>query len=313
LAGVTNTNGFETHPGAQYIQSYTLTADRQLDNSTTLEATYIGSRGTHLGQRYDINQPFRATYYHGSFPRPYTGFGTIYYYGFGGNSVYNGGMLTLRRRFRNGFFYGGTYTYAKSIDDASQVAGSSTGGYVGVQNARDLATERGRSDWDTGHTLSAFGSYLLPWRNRLLRGWSISATLLAYTGQPFTPQLANANLNLGEATRPDRVGKGEPANPTPNDWFNLSAFPAVPVGGFRFGNSGRNILDAPGSVTLNGAISRAFRFTERVRAQLRCEAMNLPNHANFGIPVDTVDTKNAGQILSADAGRSVQLGVRVQF
>lgn len=313
LPGVTNVNGFETHPGAQYIQSYTLSVDRQLDSDTTIEADYIGSRGTHLGQRYDRNQPFRAASYNGNFPRPYTGFGTINYYGFGANSVYNGGTLLLRRHFRHGFFYGMAYTYAKSIDDASQVSGSGSGGYAGAQNSRDLAAERGRSDWDTGHTVSAFGAYLLPWRHPLLSGWSVSATALAYTGQPFTPQLANANLNLGEASRPDRIASGKLANPTPNGWFNLAAFVPVSAGAFRFGNSGRNILDAPGSVTFNAALSRAFRFSERVRAQIRCEAINLPNHPNFGIPVDAVDTKNAGEILSSDAGRSVQVGVRVQF
>jgi hypothetical protein len=313
LPGVTNTNGFDTNPGAQYVESYTLSADRQLDADTTLEADYVGSRGTHLGQRYDVNQPFRAAVYNGNFPRPYTGFGTINYYGFGANSVYNGGTLMLHRRFRRGFFYGATYTYAKSIDDASQVSGSGSGGYAGAQNSRDLAAERGRSDWDTGHTVSAFGSYLLPWHHPLLSGWSLSATVLAYTGQPFTPQLANANLNLGEASRPDRIVSGKLANPTPNDWFSVAAFLPVPMGAFRFGNSGRNILDGPGSMTLNAALSRAFQFSDRVRAQLRCEAINLPNHPNFGIPVDTVDTKNAGQILSADAGRSLQLGLRVQF
>jgi hypothetical protein len=313
LPGVTNANGFDTHPGAQYVQSYTLSVDRQLGADTTIEIDYIGSRGTHLGQRYDANQPFRASYYNGNFPRPYPGFGTVNFYSFGANSVYNGATLLLRRRWRHGFYYGATYTYAKSIDDASQVSGNSTGGYPGVQDARDLAAERGRSDWDTGHTFTAYGSYLLPWRNPLLRGWSISTSALIYTGQPFTPRLANANLTLGEATRPDRIGSGKLANPTANDWFDVSAFPLVPLGTFRFGNSGRNILDAPGSMTINAAISRSIQLSERVRAQFRCEAFNVPNRANFGIPVDTVDSKNAGQILSADSGRNIQFGVRLWF
>jgi len=313
LPGITNANGFDTHPGAQYVQSYTLSVDRQLGADTTIEVDYIGSRGTHLGQRYDLNQPFRASIYNGNFPRPYAGFGTINYYSFGANSVYNGATLLLRRRWHRGLYYGITYTYAKSIDDASQVSGSSTGGYAGVQDARSLAAERGRSDWDTGHTFTAYGSYALPWRNRLLHGWSISSSALLYTGQPFTPRLANANLTLGEATRPDRVSSGKLANPTANDWFNVSAFPLVPLGTFRFGNSGRNILDAPGSITINAALARSFRLSERVRAQFRCEAINVPNHANLGVPVDTVDSKNAGQILTADSGRSIQFGVRLWF
>jgi len=313
LPGVTNANGFETHPGAQYVQSFTLSLDRQLSSNTTIELDYIGSTGTHLGQRYDINQPFRAAYYNGSFPRPYAGFGTINYYGFGANSVYNGATLLFRRRWHHGIFYGVTYTYAKSIDDASQVSGSSSGGYPGVQNSRDLAAERGRSDWDTGHTFTAYGAYTPQWHSRLLRNWTISTSALMYTGPPFTPRLGNANLTLGEATRPNRIASGKLANPTPNDWFNLSAFPLVPLGVFQFGNSGRNILDAPGSVTINAALARGFQLSERTRVQFRCEALNVPNHANLGIPVDTVDSKNAGQILSADPGRSIQFGVRLSF
>ncbi len=313
LPGVTNANGFDTHPGAQYVQSYTLSVDRQLGADTTLEIDYIGSRGTHLGQRYDLNQPFRGAMYNGNFPRPYQGFGTINYYSFGANSVYNGATLFLHRRWRHGLYYGVTYTYAKSIDDASQVSGSSTGGYAGVQNSRDLGAERGRSDWDTGHTFTAYGSYALPGRSRLLHGWSVSTTALLYTGQPFTPRLANANLTLGEATRPDRTASGKLANPTANEWFDVSAFPLVPLGTFRFGNSGRNILDAPGSITVNAAIARSFQLSEGVRTQFRCEVMNAPNHANLGVPVDTVDSKNAGQILTADSGRSIQFGVRLWF
>lgn len=313
LPGVTNANGFETHPGAQYVESYTLSIDRQLGENTTVEFDYIGSRGTHLGQRYDINQPFRAASYNGNFPRPYPGFGTINYYGFGANSVYNGGTLMLRRPWRRGIYYGLTYTYAKSIDDASQVSGSSIGGYPGVQNSRDLAAERGRSDWDTGHTFTAYSSYTPLFQSRALRGWSISTSALLYTGQPFTPQLANANLNLGEANRPDRAGSGKLANPSVADWFDVSAFPLIPAGAFRFGDSGRNILDAPGSITINTAVSRNFYFSDGVRLQFRCEAINVPNHPNFGIPVDTVDSKNAGQILSANPGRSIQFGMRVWF
>jgi hypothetical protein len=46
---------------------------------------------------------------------------------------------------------------------------------------------------------------------------------------------------------------------------------------------------------------------------VRCEAVNFLNHANFGLPVNYVDAKNAGQILSADGARVVQVGVRVRF
>jgi hypothetical protein len=232
-----------------------------------LELEYAGSRGTHLEQQYDINQPFRTAALqlpNGSFPRPFSGFGSINFYDFGSNSVYNSGSIALRRSWRNGFFYGVSYVFAKSIDDASQAAGSSQGDYPGVQNSRDLAAERGRSDWDTKHSLLLFGYYSLPFRaNRWIRGWQVSTTGRFYSGQPFTPRVANANLNLGEADRPDRIANGDLSNPTVQDWFNLSAFPVVARRAYRFGNSGRNIIDGPGSATVNAALLKNFRLPER--------------------------------------------------
>jgi hypothetical protein len=317
LPGVTNVNGMTLHPRPQYLQSYTVSIERQIDSATMLEVDYAGSRGTHLAERYDVNQPYRTLAQrlpNGTFPRPYGAFGTINFYGFGGNSVYNEGSVMLRRRFQRGLFYGITYVFSKSIDNASQVSGNSAGDYPGAQDSRDLLAERGRSDWDTGHSLMVFGSYNLPFRtNPLLRRWQISTTTRLYTGQPFTPRLANSNLTLGEANRPDRIGKGTLPDPNVNNWFDLSAFPPVARGAFRFGDSGRNILDGPGNITVNGALIRSFRVADRVNLYFRGEAINVLNHANLGLPVNYVDVRNAGQILTADAGRVIQFGFRLQF
>jgi hypothetical protein len=310
LPGVTNANGFDSRPGAQYVASYTVSIDQQIGAGTTLEIDYIGSRGTHLGQRFDLNQAFRGPA--GSL-RPYSGFGTINFYSFGANSVYNGGMLTVRRRYRRGFYFGATYVYSKSIDDASQVSGSSQGDYPGAQSSRNLAAERGRSDWDTGHSVAGFAGWALPFRGRLLRNWVLSTDARAYTGQPFTPRVASANLTLGEAGRPDRIGSGSLASPGAARWFDVSAFPAVPASAYRFGMSGRNILDGPGALYWNAALARNLKLSDRLTAQVRCEALNFLNHANFGLPVNYVDAKNAGQILSADGARIVQFGVRLRF
>jgi hypothetical protein len=317
LPGVTNVNGVTLHPQAQYLQSYNVSIERQLRSLAMLEIDYAGSRGTHLAQRYDLNQPFRTLAFrqpNGSFPRPFGAFGTINFYGFGANSVYNEGSVTLRRRSQGGLFYGVTYVFSKSIDNASQVSGSSAGDYPGAQDSRDLAAERGRSDWDTGHSLLVFGSYSLPFRSSvLLRRWQVSTNTRLYTGQPFTPRVANSNLTLGEANRPDRIGKGTLPDPSVAQWFDLSAFPAVPRGAFRFGDSGRNILDGPGNITVNAALIRSFRVADRVNLYFRCEAINALNHPNFGLPVNYVDVRNAGEILSADAGRVIQFGFRLQY
>ena len=95
------------------------------------------------------------------------------------------------------------------------------------------------------------------------------------SGQPFTPRVSNAVLDNGEANRPDRIGNGKLSNPTPERWFDTSAFVPVPLGAFRFGNSGRNILDGPGQVNMNLALSRRFRVYESHAFQLRSGGVQL--------------------------------------
>ena len=81
----------------------------------------------------------------------------------------------------------------------------------------------------------------------------------------------------------------------------------------RFGNSGRNILDGPGAVTVNTSVSRRFRLSERMLLQFRCEAFNLPNHPNFLLPENNVDLATAGTIKTAKNNRNLQAGLRVEF
>jgi len=179
-----------------------------------------------------------------------------------------------------------------------------------VQDVRDLNEERGRSDFDIRHALTAALSAAAPWRNVFARGWQLSGTAILYSGQPFTPQLSNVNLNAGEANRPDRIAKGALSHATPDRWFDLSAFPPVPTGAFRFGNSGRNIL---GSAQINLSLNRNFLVKEQRRLQLRWEVFNVLNHANFGVPKDKVNESNAGSIVMARDARLMQFGLRYSF
>ncbi|MBM3748875.1 MAG: hypothetical protein FJW34_24160 [Acidobacteria bacterium] len=317
LEGVNATFGHELRPPAQSLQSWHLTGERQLGTDAAVEIAYVGSKGTHLARRYNLNQPIRVPELrlpNGNFPRPYSGFNDITYYSYGSNSIYNAGMISLRRRFAGAMFYRASYIFSKSIDDASQIVGSGDGGYSGAQDARNLKLERGRSDFDTGHSLLVSFSYETPRRlRRWLRGWQLATTSRLYTGQPLTAKTSNVDLNLGEANRPDRVRKGRLEKRTPERWFDLAAFPVVPLGAYRMGTSGRNILDGPGAVTANLSLSKRFRAGERGSVQFRAEAYNFINHANLNLPNVNVNAINGGVITGAAAGRVIQLGLRYQY
>jgi hypothetical protein len=316
LNGVLTPNGFQVKPTPQYLQSWNLTVERDLGRSMALEVGYVGSKGTHLGRKYNINQPFRVPSLRvgTTFPRPISGFNDIDYYSFGGNSSYQSGMFTLRKRTARGLFYRFNYVYSKSIDWASQIADSSDGGIGQPQNSRCLRCERGRSDWDRGHSVTALFLYDLPLgRYAVARNWQVSGTTRFQTGPPLTVLVSNPQLDQGEANRPDRIAKGTLTNPTPEMWYDKAAFEVVPGSAFRFGTAGRNILDAPGLAELNMSLSRRFRIGERYTAQFRGEAFNTLNHPNFELPNQNVNAPAGGTITSTRTPRLFQLGLRLQF
>ncbi|MFB3826182.1 MAG: TonB-dependent receptor domain-containing protein [Bryobacteraceae bacterium] len=318
VQGVNNANAYEIHPSPQYLQGWNATIEHELYRSVALEAAYVGSKGTHLARKYNINQPFRRPELQlpgGGFPRPFQEFNNISMYSFGSNSIYNAGMLSLRKRFSKGSFFRLNYVYSKSIDSASQADGAADGGFPGAQDARNLGLERGRSDWDNGHAVTMNFVSELPWmaRNRWLGGWQLAGSGRLYTGQPFTLRTANAQEDQGEATRPDRVRKGTVENPTADRWYDVAAFPLVPAGSYRFGNSGRNVLDGPGFAGVNLSMMKKFRVRERDHLQFRWEVFNVVNHANLELPVNDVDLKNAGTIVRADPARIMQFGLKYVF
>lgn len=312
FSGVTGSYGQENpEPQSQYMQSWNLTIERDF-KGTVLEIAYAGSKGTHLQRRYDINQQGRS--YETRNIRPYPFFGSIQIINDGANSIYNSGQLTVRRRFSKQLFVRASYTFAKSIDESSNTGGTIQYNFSSAQDSRNLKLERGRSDFDIGHTFA--GSFI--WtpqfsRHWLATGWQIAGTSTIYTGPPFTPRVANVSYSAGEATRPDRIAKGTVPNPSPDRWYDRTAFPVVPTGSYRFGNSGRNILDGPGSIIINMSVSRRIRLAESRSLQFRAESFNLPNHPNFGLPENNVNVISAATINRAKNNRNLQLGLRLEF
>lgn len=98
---------------------------------------------------------------------------------------------------------------------------------------------------------------------------------------------------------------------TPNAYFvNPSGY------GVHFGTLGRNLFRGPWFNGLDGALMKNFRVTEGLHMQLRAEALNLDNHANFDGVNSNLNSGSFGkaQILVGNApSRRLQLGVRITF
>jgi hypothetical protein len=289
-----------------------MTIEREIAHGTVLELAYAGSKGTHLERRYDVNQNYREFALRNL--KPFPAFSSINIIADQSNSIYNSGSLTLRRRLSNQLFIRAAYTYAKSLDETSNTGGTIQYNFPIAQDSRDLAAERGRSDFDIGHSFAA--SFV--WapklgHSALLRDWQLSGTSTIYTGPPFTPKLGTVDFTNGSASRPDRLSKGTLDNPTVDQWFDRTAFPIVPLGSYRFGTSGRNILDGPGTFQINAGFSRKIKFAEAKALQLRADALNVLNHPNFNLPENRVDILSGGTISRAKGNRSLTLGARLEF
>jgi len=98
-----------------------------------------------------------------------------------------------------------------------------------------------------------------------------------------------------------------------DQWFDRTMFPVVPLAAYRFGSSGRNTLDGPGTLMVNMSLSRRITLRESMALQLRLESFNLPNHPNFNLPENRVDIISGGTITRAKNNRDLQVGARLEF
>ena len=100
---------------------------------------------------------------------------------------------------------------------------------------------------------------------------------------------------------------------TVDQWFNTSAFTAVPSG--VFGNERRNQLRGPGYKSFDMTIQRNITFGSRYVATLRWDAFNLFNTTNLGLPNRNLSGGSSFGTISSLAGdaRIMQLAVRFGF
>jgi hypothetical protein len=310
---------FQRNLRTPYIQQWNFGIQRQLGKSRVLEVAYVGSKGTRLIDSRNINQPQPSINQQNPGPNPF--FSDIDIIESQANSIYHSFQARLEQRLSKGLSALASYTYSKSIDDASGFF-STTGDPNFPQNSYDLSAERGRSDFDIRHRFTLSYAYDLPIArgHRWLGGWQSFGVLTFQTGRPFTVALLKdydntntgiGNLGFGANDRPNVVGNPRLSNPAPQMWFNTRAFAIPPPG--RFGNSGRNILDGPGTQTVNFSIVKNTAFTERLTMQFRTEFFNLLDHNNFNQPDNFVGSPTFGQIVSAQDPRRIQFGLKFLF
>jgi len=336
-----------------YIQSYNFNIQQQMASKWSLMVGYFGSKGTHLRTRVNLNQlpgvgglrPFQSATIPG---QPTRALGNISDNVSIGNSRYNALWVTSNLNSWHGLQFNANYTFSKSLDYTSQ-----NGQGIVLQDSLNPAGDRGLSDFNARHRYSMNFLYGLPFkRNRLLEGWQAGSIIQWQTGNPVNLFSSGLNALTGLATlRPDQVGPIRIVNQVitsgpqtgniqwfanslcdganPNSLTNpcSSATFALPTGGgLHFGNFGRNVIIGPGFSNVDFSLIKRTKITERFSNELRIEAFDVFNHANFGqpgrgaqlvggLPVSTFGVISSTRFLPGDSGsaRQLQFAVKLIF
>jgi hypothetical protein len=239
-----------------------------------------------------------------------------------GNSNYHGLQMMARQRSSAGLELLASYTWSKALSDNVGYYG---GGWVEVadsgayrQNAYDRRAEYGPAFFDARHNLAVSAVYE---PQAFLQGWGLASLLTAHTGFPVTVIMGGGGPcgcggsrqgTLGYE-RPDRVGSGRVASPSPDRWIDIDAF-RTPAPG-TFGNSGVGILRAPGYFNWDVALSRRLELSPRTRLTLKLQAFNVLNRPNLGPPGrDISDPASFGTVTTTiDGPRELELSLKLEF
>jgi hypothetical protein len=303
---------------------------REIGTGFTAQVGYVGTRAEAQQGFVNINASAPGT---GNAGRPLARFGIVSDL----NSTepykpawYNGLQSELRWR-RSGAQVGVTYTLSKAMNYQDNDANPR------IQWKPSAELNRGPAGFDRTHNLQTFWVWDLPfgsnqrWANgggiasALAAGWQINGVLSVMSGTPFSIVQGSAgNLQAGGSGQvPDQVKDAEILGGTGRGnqprWFDTTAFQQVniPAGQEqRFGNVHRNSLRGPGFYNLDLGLFRTIPFGGRTRLQLRFEAINALNHANFANPGGDISNSGTFGVISSTTGtgeRNLRFGARFSF
>ncbi|HEV2522829.1 MAG TPA: carboxypeptidase regulatory-like domain-containing protein [Candidatus Acidoferrales bacterium] len=242
-----------------------------------------------------------------------------------GNSNYNALQVTVRSSIKD-LTYSLSYTYSKSIDQASSISDA--------VDPYNFNFTRALSAWNLKHNFVATYDYRLPLQRlahrfrRALEGWEISGVTRAASGFPVTLSTNGDNSLQGSSPNgvnnryldlPAFAGQSLKINSNPRanglQYFNPGAFTSNAIG--TPGNVARRFFSGPGMFNTDAVLRRNFQIREGKVLQLRLEVFNLFNHVQFFGPAavngDVDNTQLFGKVQNSAAPRLMQLAAKFTF
>ena len=324
--------GYPQNLNRGYIQSWNFTVQRELPWKFTGQAGYVATRS--IRQLGLVDQNAGQVIGAGDEGKPLLQrFGrtasTVFLQPLG-NGHYDSLQAQLSRRFSAGLSLNVNYTWGKAINVITNSSNTPN-----VQAAPYFSRNRALTDVDRTHNVGITNVWEIPmgpgrrWLNdkgiasQILGGWQINNMISIMSGTPFSVLADDTSLNLPGSTQTadqvmtnvaklGRVWRGTP-------FYDPTAFADVTEA--RFGNTGYNILRAPGVFNWDFGLTREFSFSDRLRLQFRAEAFNFTNTPHLAAPDNFVgDGADFMTITSVqDLGREgiderqFRLGLRLIF
>ncbi len=306
------------------VRQWSVTAEQAFGGRDVFSVSYVGSTGRRLLRR-ELGAPVSSESLQIALVTNH------------GLSDYHGMQLQYRLRMRSGMNGLFSYSWSHSIDNSS-----SDSALHWVSGTWKAARDRGSSDFDVRHSLSAALSYTIKprsgsWLRRVQGGWELDGIVKARSGFPITALSSEFALGIGfaNAFRPNLVS-GQPvwvrdASSPAGRKLNPAAFGQQAAG--TQGNLGRNSLYGFSMAQADLALRRQIRVSDRVGLQFRVEVFNALNQPNFADPIRSLASPLFGQtpsllnlmlgtgspgsgltpVFQTGGSRSVQVVARFQF
>jgi hypothetical protein len=198
------------------------TMEYQFDNSTSLQAGYVGQKGTHLVAPVEANQPLPgtgpfSTWTNLNLRRPLINklpnLGNVARTESSATMDYHSLQVVGRRKFAAGFDFLASYTFGKTLTDNLGYYGSGLTAGEGAywQNAYDRKSNRGPAFFDIRSNFTVAGSWFVPVgkgkqfgggmnkvADLIIGGWNANYSVATRTGLPITVRALD---QTGQAVR----------------------------------------------------------------------------------------------------------------
>jgi hypothetical protein len=331
-----------------YVQQASFGPQVQLNPSTVLEINWVGNWGRKMNRLRNANQGVVTGYASPTAALvqfPYANLNTqtstvagagqhafLEYATNDGTTSYNGLEVSARRNLSRGLGYQLSYTWSHGFTDyVDNLTGGST-----PQNAYDYEHEASNSPFDQTHRFVASGQWMLPIgkghkllnydsvTSRLIGGWQLNTIITLQTGTPFSASASDKSQTGGShAAYPNCVGdpfagatndRSQVVNKNSTERFlSISGFAQPGVG--TFGSCRPRMFHGPGSRNVDLSVFKQFALGGLRKIELRFEAFNAFNRANFGNPSASVSNPATfGKITSViNDPREIQLAGKFYF